>query len=126
MCAHSSLRDHARDQVEREDPLEPLLLAVDREADALVQERDVDRVPALLELVDAERGELLGEHAVVGPRLARRLEHLVEERPGLVAAFEGENRGVGRRGHGGWVPSPVARGRTTSPSPGRESLASSA
>ena len=33
-------RDHARDQVEREDPLEPFLLAVDREADSLVQERE--------------------------------------------------------------------------------------
>ena len=58
----------------------PLLLAVDREADALVEERDVDRAPALLELLDAQRRELLGERPVVRARRARRLEHLVEER----------------------------------------------
>jgi len=100
------LRDHARDQVEREDPLEPLLLAIDREADALVEERHVDRMPALLELLDAQTRELLGERPVVGPRPARRLEHLVEERPGLIAAIEGQDRGVGRRGHGGDVRAP--------------------
>jgi hypothetical protein len=48
--------------------------------DALVEERDVDRVPPLLELLDAERRELLGEHAVVRPRPGGRFEHLVEER----------------------------------------------
>ena len=42
--------NHARDQVEREDPLDPLLLAVDREADPLVHERQLDRAPPLLEL----------------------------------------------------------------------------
>ena len=54
-------RNHARDQVEREDPLEPLLLAVDREADPLVHERQLDRVPPLLELLEAEPAELLRE-----------------------------------------------------------------
>ena len=45
-------RDDARDQVEREDALEPLLLAVDGEGDALVEERGVGRVPPLVELFD--------------------------------------------------------------------------
>jgi hypothetical protein len=95
-------RDHARDEVEREDPLEALLLAVDREADALVEERRVDRVAPGRELVDAELGELLGEHAVVMPRLARRLEHLVEERRRVVATLVGEDRWLGGRSrHGG-------------------------
>ena len=103
-------RDDARDEVEREDPLEPLLLAVDREADALVEERGVDRVPPRRELLDAQRRELLGERAVVRPRPAGRLEHLVEERPGLIAALEGENGCFGRGGHrSSVVPSPVAR-----------------
>ena len=55
MCAHSSPGIDARDQVEREDPLEPFLLAVDREADPLVEERGVDRAAPLLELLDAQR-----------------------------------------------------------------------
>ncbi len=112
-------RDHARDEVEREDPLEPFLLAVDGEADALVEERRVDRVPARRELLDAQRRELLGERAVVGPGSAGRLEHLVEERPGLIAALEGENGCLGRGGHGSQecrAPSPDG---TTSPPPAR-------
>jgi hypothetical protein len=102
-------RDHARDQVEGEVPLEPLLLAVDGEADALVEERDVDAMPALLELFDAERRELFSEHAVVRPRPAGRFEHLVEERARLVATLEREDGCLGGRGHGYEAPSPVAR-----------------
>ena len=103
-------RDHAGDQVEREDPLEPFLLAVDREADALIQERGVDGVPPRLELLDAQRREPLGEHAVVRPGLPRRLEHLVEERTRVVAALVGEDGGLGGRGgHESEVPSPFAR-----------------
>ena len=76
--------NHARDQVEREDPLDPLLLAVDREADPLVHERELDRVPPLLELLEAEPAELLRERAVVRPRRPGRREHLVVERAGVV------------------------------------------
>ena len=123
MCSHSAARDDPRDQVEREDPLDPLLLAVDGEADALIEERGVDGVAPRLELLDAQRRELLGEHAVVRPRPAGRLEHLVEERTGVVAALVGEDGGLGgRRGHGvmGYrAPSPEG---ATSPPPVRESL----
>ena len=116
-------RDDPGDQVEREDPLEPLLLAVDGEADALIQERRVDGVPPRLELLDAQSGESLGEHAVVRPRPSRRLEHLVEERGRVVAALVGEDGGLGgRRGHGVMeyrAPSP--EGATSAP-PVRESL----
>ena len=85
-------RDHARDQVEREDPLDPLLLAVDREADPLVHERQLDRVPPLLELLEAEPAELLRERPVVRPRRSGRLEHLVVERARVVRLPEGPRR----------------------------------
>ena len=91
--------NHPRDQVEREDPLDPLLLAVDREADALVDERQLDRTPPLLELVGAEPAELLRERPVVRPRLPGRREHLVEERSRVVTPPERLGR-VSWRGHG--------------------------
>ena len=93
-------RDHARDEVEGEDPLDSLLLAVDREPDALVQERHVHGAPALLERIDADRREPLGEHLVVRPHAPRGLEHLVEEGTGLVAAVEADHWCVGGRVHG--------------------------
>jgi hypothetical protein len=78
-------RDHPRHQVEGEDALDPLGLAVHREGDALVQERQVGRPPARLELRGRQPAQLLVEAPVVGPDPPRRLEHLVEERPRLVA-----------------------------------------
>jgi hypothetical protein len=86
--------NHARDQVEREDPLEPLLLSVDREADPLVHERELDRAPALLELLEAEPAELHGEGTIVRPRRSDRREHLVVEGAGIVELSEW------RSGHG--------------------------
>src|SRR5207342_672472 len=86
--------NHARDQVEREDPLEPLLLSVDREADPLVHERELDRVPPLLELLEAEPAELDGESTIVRSRGSGRREHLVVERSGIVGLTEWG------RGHG--------------------------
>ena len=80
--------NHARDQVEREDPLDPLLLSVDREADPLVHERELDRVPPLLELLEAEPAELHRESAIVRPRRSGRREHLVVERAGIVGLSE--------------------------------------
>jgi hypothetical protein len=69
--------NHPRNQIEREDPLDPLLLTVDREADPLVHERQLDRMPSLLELFEAEPAELLGESLIVRPwlpgRCARKL-----------------------------------------------------
>ena len=113
--------DHPRDQVEREDPLDPLLLAVDREADPLVHERELDRAPPLLELLEAEPAELHGESPIVPPRLPDRLEHLVVERAGVVRLPERPGRrgwGCGRRDRA-WqvwvVPSRAAhRGRRRS------------
>ena len=64
-------RDDARDEVEREDPLEPFLLAVDREADALIEERGVDGVAPRLELLDAQSRRAArrarGSAAAAGP-----------------------------------------------------------
>jgi hypothetical protein len=96
-------RDHARDQVEREDPLELVLCAVDGEADPGVAERGLDRPAALAELVGRELGELAREGGVVRPRRAAGVEHLVEERAGLVALAEerglGTGNGQGKAGH---------------------------
>ena len=88
--------DHPRNQVEREDPLDALVLAVDREADPLVHERQLDRVPPLLELLEAEPAELLRESPIVRPRGPGRLEHLVVEGAWVVRLPEGP----GRRGRG--------------------------
>ena len=93
------LRDDARDQVEREDPLEAFLLAVDREADPLVEEREVDAVPPFLEVLGAEHRELLGEGAIVRSWHTGCLEHLVEERARLISAVEREDGCLRGGGH---------------------------
>ena len=63
----------------------PCVVAVDREADALRQEEGVGDPDPLSELGGAHRREPLREQAVVRPRLAWTLEHLIEERSEVVA-----------------------------------------
>jgi hypothetical protein len=87
-------RDHARDQVDREDPLEGVLGVVDGEADALVQKGCVDGPPPLLEFVDRHPGKLGGELGVVRAWPAGRIEHLVEVRSRVVALSEEHRHGV--------------------------------
>ena len=64
-------RDDARDQVEREDPVDSLVVAVDREADSLGQEEGVGRADPLAQPVVAERTEPVVQLAVVAARAAR-------------------------------------------------------
>jgi len=81
-------RHHARHEVEGEDPLRALGLAVDGEGDALVEELDVGLAPPLVEAGRAQAPELVVEGAVVGAHLPRRFEHLVEEGPRVVCTLE--------------------------------------
>lgn len=91
-------RDDARHQVEGEDPLDALLVAVHGEADPLGQERRVGDAAALLEAGGGEAGELPVQRAVVLARRPVALDHLVEERAGIVAGGE---RPLCRRGFQG-------------------------
>ncbi len=70
-------RNDPRHEVERKDALGALLVAVDREGDALVQERAIGHLLPSLEFVDRQHAELLEEGVVVGPGRAGRCEHLV-------------------------------------------------
>ncbi len=78
-------RHDARHEIEREDAVGALVVAVHREADSLVEEERVGDPDPLLEPVGAHRGEPLCERLVVRPRETRALEHLVEERSEVVA-----------------------------------------
>ena len=69
--------EDARHQVVGEDPLGALLLAVDREGDALVQERQLGRLLEIAQLVGGQLKHALVERAVGRPRRARGIEHLV-------------------------------------------------
>ena len=77
--------DDARHEVHREGPLEPRVLAVDREGDARRPERRVAEPLAPSELIGTERPEPEGELAVVGTHLAALVHELVEEALVLIA-----------------------------------------
>ena len=70
-------RQDAREQVVREDALRAVLLTVDREGDALVQECEVCRRLPLPELGRIDLGEPLEQRRVLRAGLARPVEHLV-------------------------------------------------
>jgi len=82
-------RDDARHQVEGEDALGALLVAVDGEGDALAQERGVDRGAALLEFLAVEVVEAVEKRGVMGAHLAGCDEHLVEKIARLVSIEKG-------------------------------------
>ena len=104
--SHSRAGEHARQQVEREDPLGALRVAVDGEGDALGQERLVgfDLVPA--EVVRRGGEQLLEERAVVLARRADGVEHLVVGAGQVVAGEQRAEIAAGR-----------ARGRFADPPP---------
>ena len=77
-------RDDARDQVEGEDALGALGVAVDVEGDALAQEGEVDGFAAILEIFFAHRADELREFAVMRPALAPAIDHFIEESGVLV------------------------------------------
>ena len=99
-------RDEARDEVEGEDTLRPLLLVrVDGEGDALVEEGTVGEIPCTPEIARAQVRQLRGERAVVWARHQAAVreghEHLVVEGAGLVARDE---RVADDRFHGAALP----------------------
>ena len=85
--------DDAGNQVEREDAVGPGVIAVDREADPLVEKERVRDANAVDELRVGHRHETLVEQAVVGARGSGALEHLIEERLSKVVA--GDQTGIG-------------------------------
>jgi hypothetical protein len=101
------VRDDAGHEVEGEHALDPLILGVDRERDALVEERGVRSAPSLVEGLGGHLAEHLVEGAVVRPHLVLGGEHLVEEAVEMVGAVEDGACGHARLGASG-VPSPAA------------------
>ena len=74
--------DDAGDEVEREDPLEPVLLPVDREGDALAAQGELLQPLAALHVLLGEGLEDGDEGLVVGAGMAAVVEDLVEAVPG--------------------------------------------
>src|SRR5208282_2783857 len=79
------VRQDARDQIEGEQPLGAAAVAVYRERDPLDQEREVGKLPPLLELTGGHRRKLLKEFGVLRAGLARRREHLVIKTARVIA-----------------------------------------
>src|SRR5262249_10711254 len=79
----------ARHEIEGEDPLQPLLFPVDRERDALVDERELLQALATVDLFLRERFEDGEEAAILGTRGAVPIEGLVERGAALVRPFHG-------------------------------------
>ena len=81
---HSSAGIRRGNQVERKGPLDALLVAVDREGDALGAEGRVAHLVASGELVGAEPLEKLDQYVVVGTGGCGLAEHLVVGAVGVV------------------------------------------
>ena len=79
-------------EIERENALGALLVAVDGEGDALAQERGIDGSAALLEFLLVQVLEALEERGVMGPHLALRGKHFVKKIAGLVFIEQGHER----------------------------------
>ena len=71
--------DDAGNEIEGEDPLRALRVIVDRECDSAPEEREIDRLAALRELLERHAGEQFLESAVVRAHFSRARHHLVEE-----------------------------------------------
>ena len=71
------VRNHARDEVEGQYAFGALVVAVDREGDALVEQREVLQLLATLDLGGIERAERSHQLVVVRARLPSFLEDLV-------------------------------------------------
>jgi hypothetical protein len=92
-------RDDAREQVVGENPLGPLVIAVDGEGDALVEECAIGGLLPEVQLRHGNVNEAFVQEAVVVAGNAARVEHLVEGAIELVA-IEGRPGSLwgGRRG----------------------------
>ena len=84
--------DDARHQIERENALGALLVAVDGEGDALAQKRGIDGRAALLEFLLVQFLKALKERRVMGAHLAFRGKHFVKKIAGLVFIEQGHER----------------------------------
>ena len=71
-------------RVEREKPLGAAAVAINREGNALNQEREVREVSALLELRRRHRAEFLEKLGVLRARTSGREEHLIVKVPRVV------------------------------------------
>ncbi len=85
MRSHSAGGDQPGDRVERDDPLDPLIAAVDGERDPLLPHRQVGDLVAAFQLVGAQLDQPLVQRRIVRPRALARIEHLVVSRQ-LIAA----------------------------------------
>ena len=102
--------DQPRDRVERDDPLDPLVAAVDRERDPLVPHHQVGHLVTALQLRGPERVEAVAERRVVRPWPAVGDKHLIERH--RVVASEEPHAGCGiRHQHGRPVFKGVSLGR---------------
>ena len=88
----------ARKTVDREDPLDGLLVAVDGKGDSLVEERAGDAFLDLPEVLGRRVPHGLEEVGAVTPGGPVVLEHLVVERRVVVVLTECRSSDVGRRG----------------------------
>src|SRR6059058_3086945 len=80
--------DNAWDKVKRENALNSLLLPIDGERDALVQERNI-RCPApLVKCAGIQCGQVIQQHLVMRTRNAGRCKHLVEEAANVILACD--------------------------------------
>jgi len=86
-------RHNPRQQVKREDPLGALLVAVDREGDALGQKGAIGLDLPAAEIVERHRGQLVDQRLILWARVRRRIEHLVVRTIELVP-FEEARRGL--------------------------------
>ena len=76
--------DESWDRVEGDDPLDPLLAAVDRERDPLLAHRQVGHAMTTLEFFRTELQKAFAERAVVRSRAVALLEHLVVGRESVI------------------------------------------
>ena len=81
---HSVVGNDARQQIVGEYTLGAFVVAVDREGDALVQEREVGGLLALAQFLRREFEQGLEQSLIVRPRRTRRREHLIVGRVKLV------------------------------------------
>src|SRR5436309_1180772 len=84
----------ARHEVEGEDPLEPFLLAVDRERDALVHERQLLQPLAPADLALREGLQHAHDAAIVGTRIAVAIEGLVERGTAVAHPLHGRENSI--------------------------------
>src|SRR5207248_2622330 len=80
--------NNSRDEIEGENPLSALSVAVNREGDALAQESERGQVTFAIEFSFRQLGETLQQTLIMGPGPARHGKHLIIEFARIVAGEE--------------------------------------